>query len=60
MIGGVPVPMATPFVDARRSSWFRDRLELPVPSRDTQHFRRADIDPYARRDLEHVTTPCWR
>jgi hypothetical protein len=41
-----------------RSSQLRIRVELPIRSRDTQHFRSAHRHAETWRDLEHVPAVC--
>jgi len=39
---------------------FRITSELPVRPGNAQHLRRADINPHARRDLQHLTAVRWQ
>jgi len=55
-IPAVQAPGKTPIGSSR----FRITSELLVRPGNAQHLRRADINPHARRDLQHLTAVRWQ
>ena len=54
------LPCKPPGTTPIGSSRFRITSELLVRPGNAQHLRRADINPHARRDLQHLTAVRWQ